>query len=59
MNFTIKMESVRVGRVRGTLLLGENCREFILSGDQLLRGTSYNATRIAHRLNQVLPKKQL
>jgi len=43
---------VEVGRIRQSLVFGENGLEFFVSGDQLLRGAALNAVIIAERVLQ-------
>lgn len=41
---------VEVGRVRKSLVFGDNGLEFFVSGDQLLRGAALNAVLVAEEM---------
>jgi len=43
-------DDVEVGRIRQSLVFGENGLEFFVSGDQLLRGAALNAVMIAEKV---------
>ena len=45
---------IEVGRLRRNELFGDRGLEFFVSGDQLLRGTSWNAALIARRVAQFM-----
>lgn len=46
---------VEVGRIRQSLVFGENGLDLFVSGDQLLRGAALNAVLIALALIELFP----
>ena len=46
---------VEVGRIRNSLIFGNNGLDLFVSGDQLLRGAALNAVLIAEKILQLKP----
>ena len=51
-----KKYGVEVGRVRQSIVFGDNGLEFFVCGDQLLRGAALNAVLIAEALTEPVGK---